>query len=127
MTIRIFLTLFSFLLICSKVDADIIGSSNEIEAPRTSGRIILSSNYHTHTHQIHSYALENRRRKRKKIKIRNALTHGLIAFDIVTISGTSCWKVWNKYSGGTHMIIRAVGEIEPGWTIRAVELMTDCY
>ena len=87
----------------------------------------MSSNYHSHTHQIHSYALENKRRKRKKIKIRNTITHGLIAFDTVTITGTSCWKVWNKYNGGTHMVIRAVGEIEPGWTIRAVELMADCY
>ena len=74
---------------------------------------------------IHSSALANRRRKRKKIKMRNS--DGLVPFEIVTITGTSCWKVWNKYRGGTPMTLRAVGEIEPGWIIRAVELMDSCY
>ena len=90
------------------------------------GNLILSSYFHSYKFNVPSSKLETKRRKRKSVKIKNNANNKLLPFEIVSMTGTSCWKVWDKYKGGTPLILRSVGDYEPGWRIRAVELMDNC-
>ena len=67
------------------------------------------------------------RRKRMKIKIFDRDTEELIRFEKATIIGNCCWKVWNKYRSGESIPLTQTGTFEPGWAIRAVELLDSCH
>ena len=87
---------------------------------------MLSSSYHMYRTKIRSSKLANRKKKRRSVKIMRPGTNKLLTFEKVTMTGTGCWKIWNKYRGGAPLTLRNVVEYEPGWRIRAIELMTSC-
>ena len=65
-------------------------------------------------------------RKRRKIKRFHEDTKQLIRFEKATMIGNCCWKVWNKYRSGESFPLIDTGTFEPGWAIRAVELLDSC-
>ena len=75
---------------------------------------------------IHSHLIKQRRRKKQSIKIRHPLTGKFIKFEIATLDGSCCWKLWDNYRGGQPFRISRAENYQPGWTIRAVELVEDC-
>ena len=66
------------------------------------------------------------RRKRMKIKIFDKDTKKLIRFEKAALIGNCCWKVWNKYRSGESILLTQTETFEPGWAIRAVELLDSC-
>ena len=66
------------------------------------------------------------RRKRMKIKIFDKDTKKLIRFEKAALIGNCCWKVWNKYRSGESIPLTQTETFEPGWAIRAVELLDSC-
>ena len=90
------------------------------------GAVTLSGLDHDYKNIINSASLKTRRRKRRSIKIKNRDTKKLLSFQIVTFEGNCCWKVWNKYTGGQPSEMKTLGTHQPGWLIRAVELIPNC-
>ena len=61
-----------------------------------------------------------------RIRKKHPETKKLLNFEIVTLEGTCCWKIWDSYIGGTSYPMLAAGKIRPGWRIAAVEYVEDC-
>ena len=47
-------------------------------------------------------------------------------FTLATLYGNCCWKIWSRYHGGRPFPMATPDVYEPGWRIKAVELVKNC-
>ena len=86
----------------------------------------MHSSEHTHTKIISSKKLEAKGIKRRKIKLNHPENEGLLKFELATVTGTCCWKVWSAFVNGQSTGMGSVGTCESRWPIRSVELFGNC-
>ena len=86
----------------------------------------MHSSEHTYTRTISSKKLEANGIKKRRIRSNHPETKELLKFEIVTVTGTCCWKGWNAYVGGQSTSMGSVGTWETGWPVRSVELFGSC-
>ena len=93
-----------------------------------SGALTLSTNGSSPTIsvKINSHKIKQKKIKRKSIKVRHPETKKLIKFEHAKLIGNCCWKLWDHYRGGQPYDISRADTYQPGWTIRAVELVEIC-
>ena len=72
--------------------------------------------------------MQTRRTKRVKVKPKDPKTNEnlKLKFEVITMTGRCCWKVWDSYLGGNTFDIEIPGQHRPGWWIRAIQLVANC-
>ena len=63
-----------------------------------SGSLTLSSSVHGEKYDILSEDLKNQEAQKRDIPKRKPGVNSYIYYNKVTMKGTCCWKVWNRYS-----------------------------
>ena len=89
-----------------------------------SGTVILS-NMRNDTKNIASFELSSRRRYNLRQDYRrNKKMYPLLMADLY---GNCCWRLWSKYLGGRPCPMPNPNKYLPGWTIKSVVLVKNCY
>ena len=91
-----------------------------------SGSLELSSSEHRETFEIVSESLKEKKARITDISRLNQEGNRYLYFDIVTMKGNCCWKVWNRYITGISYKVETEGTRHPGWTIKTVQLIKKC-
>ena len=86
---------------------------------------MLSSDDHEFVLPIRSPLLQNKQSRRRKVKVRHPATRRILNFETATVTGNCLWKVWSDYYLGTPYSLSTVGDHNPGWIIRSIELYDD--
>jgi hypothetical protein len=122
---------FVLLIVVYSAEGDVIaGRDNQIGC---SGSVILST-FDTSLTEQYSVSIPHddtkmirNRRKRRSIRERQpGDTKKLLKFEHVTLRGNCCWKVWSRARAGEPFEMTIPETKQPGWTIRAVQLVEDC-
>ena len=70
--------------------------------------------------------MNKNKRKRRSVSKRHPDNKKILSFERVTLTGNCCWKVWSRARGGQPCEMIIPETKQPGWKIRAVQLIEDC-
>ena len=68
---------------------------------------------------------ELRHTKRNKKKLKKYYSSN-DPFDLATVEGNCCWKVWSRYRSGQGLGMGTAQTYQPGWNILSVQLVEGC-